>query len=203
MQPHFFDSFNGAAQLSGPRFGPQGAAGISYEKDWKVRQQLGRPLRREQVLAQGDGVRYSTPVIDYRHYRYMDYSGGTYGATAQAPFDAEDRDFWEAIAIWRSGTAPELAEQPPTVQRTIATQNFIINIAAGLKAASRADIPVPMNFPSLEKPGPFYNINTDEQLAAYLASHFETHPIKGNDPKRTRALVPTERTLHSEHHSVR
>jgi hypothetical protein len=173
---------NGAGQLPGPRFGPQGSAAISASRDWEVRRNLGRPLRVDQVFTQRDGVRYSTPVQDYRHHRFMDYAGHP----AQAPFDAEQRDFWEAIAIWRSTTPPELAEQPPLVQRTIATQNFIINLATGLRATSRTDLPIAIPFP-LSKPWPFYNVNHDEQLAAYLASHPE--PLQPTDSARTRDLV--------------
>jgi microsomal dipeptidase-like Zn-dependent dipeptidase len=173
---------NGAGQLPGPRFGPQGAAAISDPRDYQVRRNLGRPLRVDQVFAQQAGVRYATPVQDYRHHRFMDYAGHP----AQAPFDGEQRDFWEAIAIWRSGTVPEQAEQPPVVQRTIATQNFIINLATGLRATSRSDLPIDISFP-LSKPWPFYNVNHEEQLAAYLASHPE--PFQPSDPPRTRELT--------------
>lgn len=166
---------NGAAQLPGPRFGPQGA--VSIGKDYE----LGVRFRELQVFAQRDGVRYSTPIIDYRHHRFMDYG------LPEAPFDAEQRDFWEAIAIWRSGNAPETAEQPPNVQRTIATKNFIINLATGLRANSRADIPIAINFPFGSRP--FYNENHEEQLAAYLASHFTSDPIRPTDPVRTQQLV--------------
>lgn len=174
---------NGAGELPGPRFGPQGAAAIRDEDDWEVRNRQSLPLRVDQVFAQQKGVRYLTPMVDYRHHRFMDYAG----SPRMAPFDAEQRDFWEAIVIWRSGTTPELAEQPPTVQRTIATQNFIINLATGLRAQSRAEIPISILFPAT-KPWPLYNVNADEQLAAYLASH--SGGLQADDSDRTRALVP-------------
>jgi hypothetical protein len=171
---------NGAGQLPGPRFGPQGSAAIKDEPDWRVREALGRPMRVEQVFAQRDGVRYQSPVVDYRHHRFMDYGD-------RAPLDAEQRDFWEAIAMFRSGNAPELAEQPPTVQRTIATKNFIVNLAYGLRATSRAVIPVAIPFPPW-MPWPFWNVNSEEQLGAYLASH-PGDPPRSTDPQRSRDLA--------------
>lgn len=175
---------NGAGQLPGPRFGPQGAASIREEVDWRQRANRGRPLRFDQVFAQRNGVRYSTPLVDYRHHRYMDYAG----SPAQAPFDAEQRDFWESIAIWRSGTAPEFAEQPSSLQRTVATQNFIINLATGLRATARSQIPIAIPFASAGKPWPLFSENTDEQLAAFLASH-PNEQLQPSDSQRTRDLV--------------
>ena len=140
-------------------------------------------MRVDQVFAQRNGVQYSTPLVDYRHHRFMDYAG----RPDRAPFDAEQRDFWEAIAMWRSGTAPEIAEQPSSLQRTPATQNFIINLATGLRATSRTEIPIAIPFPP-GKPWPFFDVNEDEQLAAFLASHPNEQP-QPSDSQRTRDLV--------------
>jgi len=171
---------NGAARLPGPRFGPDASVGLRGEDDSKAHPQT----RAEQVFSQRDGVRYSTPILDYRHHRFMDYADHP----KESPFDAEQRDFWEAIAIWRSGTAPEHADHPPILQRTIATQNLIINLATGLRATSRSDLPFSITFPG-SKPWPFYNVNEDEQLAAYIASHFESESLSPTDSERTRHLV--------------
>lgn len=176
---------NGAGQLPGPRFGPQASAAISDEADWRVRVQRGLPLREQQTFAQRDGVRYASPILDYRHHRFMDYAGHP----DRAPFDADQRDFWEALAIWRTGTPPEQADQPSIPQRSVATQNFIINLATGLRAASRAAIPLPIPFPP-SRPWPFFDVNADEQLAAYLAAHPDDDPLRDDDPDRTRQLVP-------------
>jgi microsomal dipeptidase-like Zn-dependent dipeptidase len=177
---------NGAGQLPGPRFGPQGAAALQNEADQVVRRARGLPLRREQVFAQSGGVRYQTPIEDYRHHRFMDYGGS-------APFDAEERDFWEAIAMWRSGVAPESAEQPTDLQRTAVTKNFIINLAYGLRAGSRAEIPIQIPFNRWRMPWPFYYEAADIQLAAFLASHAQF--AQPTDPSRTRQLAPKLRQV--------
>src|SRR4051812_5617905 len=52
---------NGVGQLPGPRFGPNGAAGIRGRVDQIVRRALGKPLRRDEMLRQAAGVRYATP----------------------------------------------------------------------------------------------------------------------------------------------
>src|SRR5439155_1422640 len=92
------------------------------------------------------------------------------------------------IAIWRSGTTPELAELPPWTQRTPATQNFIINLATGLKATSRDEIPISIPFPRLAMPWPLFHEDSDDQLAAYLASH-PSEPTRPSDSPRVRALA--------------
>jgi microsomal dipeptidase-like Zn-dependent dipeptidase len=170
---------NGAGQLPGPRFGPGAMVGIREEADRVVHQGQDRA---QQTFAQRDGVRYSTPISDYRHHRFMDYAGHPDGS----PFDDEQRDFWEAIAIWRSGTPPVDADQPPVLQRTIATQNFVINLATGLRANIRSEIPISIPFPLWKRA--FYGENADEQLAAFLASH-PTEQLKSTDPARTQTLV--------------
>jgi microsomal dipeptidase-like Zn-dependent dipeptidase len=175
---------NGAGQLPGPRFGPQAAAALVGEADRAVREQRSLPGRRQQVAAQTGGVRYASPVVDYRHHRFMDYSSDPY----MAPFDAEERDFWEAIAMWRSGTAPETAEQPTDLQRPAPTKNFIVNLATGLRAASRAEIPIAIPWNRWAMPWPFYFDDDTVQLAAHLAARGED--ARATDPQRTRELAP-------------
>jgi microsomal dipeptidase-like Zn-dependent dipeptidase len=179
----FGTDINGAGRLPGPRFGPQGSGALTDRVDWQVRPQ-GRSSREGEVFGQRDGVRYSSPIVDYRHHRYMDYAGHP----EQAPFDAEQRDFWEAIAIIASGTEPVAAEQPSVLQRPPATQNFVINLATGLRATSRSEIPIAIPF-GFSRPRPIFGENPDVQLAAYLASH-PGDAVRADDPRWTRELVP-------------
>jgi hypothetical protein len=171
---------NGVGQLPGPRFGPRGAAGIRAPVDQTVRRALGLPLRREQVLAQAGGVRYDTAVVDYRRHRFADGGG--------ALFTATEREFWEAVAIWRSGTPGEHADQPPWWRRSPSAQNRVINLCYGLRAGSREDLPLRIPFQRWRQPWPWYISDRRIQLAAFLAKvGGSTRP---DDPRVTRELVP-------------
>lgn len=162
---------NGAGMLPGPRFGTEGApesAADYYRPATPIRDKL---ARKSQVLAQRWGTRYATPLVDYRgHHRFPTYGTDAYHHV----FDREQRDFWEAIAIWRSGTVPDQAEQPSPLVRPIGTQLFIVNLAKGLAAGKRDEL----------RPGP---IGADEQLAACLLRSGST-PLN-TDPPRVHALV--------------
>jgi len=131
-------------------------------------------------------VLYSSPIKDYRHHRFMDYKSqpsAPFDKTQNDyPFNNDQRDFWEAIAIYKSGTSPEKADWPNGIGlRSGAAQNFIINLALGLNASSRSNIPVPTKSP--------WTVNIGEQLAGYIASHYKTDSVKSNDPQRTHDLL--------------
>jgi microsomal dipeptidase-like Zn-dependent dipeptidase len=172
---------NGVSQLPGPRFGPRGAAGVRAPVDQVVRAALGLPSRREQVLVQAGGVRYDTAVVDYRAHRFADGGSG-------APFTAIEREFWEAIAIWRSGTAGERSDQPPWWRRSPAAQNRVINLCYGLRADSRDELPVRVRFHRWCQPWPLYRGDGPVQLAAFLTK--DGASTRPDDPRVTRELVP-------------
>ncbi|MFI6990736.1 membrane dipeptidase [Nonomuraea wenchangensis] len=167
---------NGVGQLPGPRFGPCAAAGMRTEAD----QPPHRASRREQVFAQRGGVRYDGPITDYRAHRFSD---GGFGA----PFTADELEFWEAIAIWRSGTPPDRADRPPWWRRSPWTDSRILNLSLGLAAGSRDEIPQRMPLRWC-RPWPLYRTDRALQLAAYLAR--TESPPRAGDPPATRDLVP-------------
>lgn len=174
---------NGVGTLPGPRFGPLGSLEMREEKDRVVRESQG-VTRAGQVFSQTNGVRYSTPLTEYRYTRFPDHSGDTNGA----PFDDEQRDFWEAIAIWNSGTPLGKAE-PPLFRNAIpGKQGFIVNLAAGLQANSLSQVTqtIPLIPPPHAIPLPFGIVaNYEVQRAAFLVSHHEaTPPHDSNEVKR-------------------
>jgi microsomal dipeptidase-like Zn-dependent dipeptidase len=157
----FGSDVNGVGQLPAPRFGPNGAAGIRDHDSQIVRQALGRPLRRAEVLRQERGVRYAIPPRDYRAPRFEPGDG--------PPMTDVERYFWEALTMWRAGVAPELADHPPWWRRSPLSRRKITHLVRGLLATHRDGLPA-------------------IQLAAFLARRQET-PRPG-DPARTRHLVP-------------
>ncbi|MEV6598683.1 membrane dipeptidase [Actinoplanes sp. NPDC051346] len=176
----FGSDVNGVGQLPGPRFGPNGAAGIRGRADQVVREVLGRPLRRDEVLRQTDGVRYATPPLDYRAPRFAPGDG--------PPMTVIEQQFWEALTTWRAGVAPESADHPPWWRRSPVTRNLIINLGYGLRAESRADLPVPIPFRPPVQPWPLFRVLPAVQLAAFLARHGE--PARETDPATARRLTP-------------
>lgn len=172
---------NGAGQLPGPRFGPCGSAALRAKADQQVRQCRRLPTRRDEVFAQTAGVRYDSPLVEYRHHRFADHGRG-------APFDAVERCFWEAIAVWRAGAEPHQADRPHWWRRAPWTARLVMNLGYGLRARDRAELPA-------EIPGkrwwPRWSSHARDgsaQLAAFLAANSEA--AAPTDPRRIRRLVP-------------
>ncbi len=88
---------NGAAGMPGPRFGSYAAYGIRGDNHRL-------PLRRGQIDAQANGVRYATPIRDYRWHRF-DESGSH-------AYDREEREAWQAIAQYVAGFHPDRDKHP-------------------------------------------------------------------------------------------
>jgi microsomal dipeptidase-like Zn-dependent dipeptidase len=171
---------NGVGQLPGPRFGPNGAAGIRGTADQIVRRALGRPLRRDEVLRQASGVRYATGPLDYREPRFAPGDG--------PPMTAVERQFWETLTMWRAGVAPEKADHPPWWRRSPATRNRMVNLCYGLRAESRDELPIAVPYRRPVQPWPLFRDLPAVQLAAFLARHGE--PPWDIDPATTRRLTP-------------
>ena len=112
---------NGLNGLPGPRFGPGACDGFHGDGPRE------RMFRADQVRAQRNGVRYDTPIRDYRVHRFEGGCGPCY--------TGEQRDIWEAIAIFKSNTEPDRAEGPGGatgwITRTWVTQTKIVNLAKG------------------------------------------------------------------------
>jgi microsomal dipeptidase-like Zn-dependent dipeptidase len=151
---------NGAAALPGPRFGTYAAYGAHGDSHRL-------PLRRAQIDAQKNGVRYSTPVRDYRWHRFDE--GGP------AAYDREEREAWQAIAQYMAGFHPDRDQHPADDTPPIALttldnrlhlmfrQDNIDNITRGFWLADEADqAAVPLSRSDVK--GRW----SDEQWAAYL-----------------------------------
>lgn len=88
---------NGAAAMPGPRFGTLAAFGASNDH-FRVKQ------RRDEIESQANGVRYDTPIRDYRWFRFLESGPGGY--------DQEEREIWQAIAAYKAGFNPWNDEHP-------------------------------------------------------------------------------------------
>jgi microsomal dipeptidase-like Zn-dependent dipeptidase len=142
---------NGLAGVAGPRFGLNACYDIHSTPDEAGER---RWTRRAHVYAQRDGVRYQEPIRDYRAYRFE-------GVLERDVYDMEQRDVWEAIAIFKSGTDPDTAEMPGPLRRTWWQNGKIKNIAKGFRATSEDQLENPL------AGGNTYN----EQRAAFLVGH--------------------------------
>jgi hypothetical protein len=130
-----------------------------------------KQLRRGYVYAQVNGVRYAQPIKDYRAYRFE-------GVLYEDVYNMEERDIWEAIALFSSGADPNSAESPPITVRDPYRSGKIKNIAKGFRATSRNQLE-----------NPFLGGNTfNEQLAAYLV-HQGQYP-SANDSAEVKRLHP-------------
>ena len=88
---------NGAAALPGPRFGTYAAFGATKD-DRRIKD------RRNEIDCQTNGVAYSSPIRDYRWYRFENGGPGAY--------DDEEDDIWQGIAQFEAGFNPETDDHP-------------------------------------------------------------------------------------------
>jgi hypothetical protein len=88
---------NGAAAMPGPRFGAYAAYGA-------VRDKRRLADRRAEIDCQTNGVAYSTPLRDYRWYRFESSGPGDY--------DDEEADIWQGIAQYVAGFDPSRQDHP-------------------------------------------------------------------------------------------
>ncbi|HEY3288978.1 MAG TPA: membrane dipeptidase, partial [Anaerolineae bacterium] len=84
----FGSDLNGAAAMPGPRFGTLAAFGACNDH-FRVKQ------RRHEIDSQVNGVRYDTPIRDYRWFRFLESGPGGY--------DQEEREIWQAVASYKAG----------------------------------------------------------------------------------------------------
>jgi microsomal dipeptidase-like Zn-dependent dipeptidase len=159
---------NGLEGKAGPRFGLNACYDI-HKEDGESDQR--KQLRRGYVYAQANGVRYTQPIKDYRAYRFE-------GVLYDDVYNMEERDIWEAIALFSSGADPNSAESPPITVRDPYRSGKIKNIAKGFRATSRNQLE-----------NPFLGGNTfNEQLAAYLV-HQGQYP-SASDSAEVKRLHP-------------
>jgi microsomal dipeptidase-like Zn-dependent dipeptidase len=166
---------NGAAAMPGPRFGTYAAYGTHGDSHRL-------PLRRPQIDAQKNGVRYATPIRDYRWYRFDE--GGSHA------YDREEREAWQAIAQYVAGFHPDREKHPeddapPLAVTTLDNriqylfrQDNVDNITRGFWLADEAEAnhtPAPKTRSDLKVRWP------DEQFAAYLVKRGLPLPEKERD----------------------
>ena len=155
---------NGLAGIASPRFGLNACYDMRREPGEADHR---RWARRAHVNAQQRGVRYDQPIRDYRAYRFE-------GVLERDVYDMEERDVWEAIAIFRSGTDPAAAEMPELPRRTPWQSGKIRNIAKGFRATSEDQLENPL------AGGNTFN----EQRAAFLVAQGRTPEPEAEDELR-------------------
>ncbi len=156
---------NGLPGSAAPRFGLNACYDLHNHDS---ADELRKPQRASQVEAQRGGVRYATPILDYRAYRFE-------GVLEGEVYDMEARDIWEAVAIYQSGVDPDLAEMPGLPKRTPWQQGKIRNLAKGFRARSPDDLENPL----------FGGQTYNEEKAAFLVKA-GIDPDPGSDPELVR-----------------
>lgn len=119
---------NGAGTLPGPRFGPNAVPGLQSPEDRRISDLKGISRRSQSRLQKG-GVRYSSNPLEYRFSRFTQDSNSSEGA----PFDAEERDFWQALVLEKSLARPEAADWTGHGPLDGGRQHRVANFAAGLR----------------------------------------------------------------------
>jgi hypothetical protein len=133
------------------------------------------------VDAQHSGVRYASNVREYRVNRFE----------SADVYTLEERDVWEALAIFKSGTDPDHADSPGLPTRTPFQEEKIRSMARGFLAPNEA---------ALLRPGLFTGAAPWEQRAAFLVKEGR-EPVAEDDPE-TRRLVPVIRRIWDRWHAM-
>jgi hypothetical protein len=121
----------------GARFGPQASWGLRPTEHDGANEPTGK--RRQQADIQTRGVTYDRPIQDYRAYRFF----------GRDMYDAQERDIWEAIAMYRAGINPRQGVERPeghgpgAGNRTDDVQNKINNFCKGFWAGSESELERP------------------------------------------------------------
>jgi len=175
----FGSDINGLAQATGPRFGPNAAYSLDNGQD---RDPVRRALRGSQVEAQRNGVRYSTPVRDWRPYRWRE------GATAEHLLNDEQRDMWQALAVVAAGCDPWQNRTPSggPIERI---SERVRNFARGLTATGDGQ---------LQRPGVLTGDIPWEQRTGFLLRTGQTPGSSERDPARVHELFAMVQPVHAQ-----
>jgi microsomal dipeptidase-like Zn-dependent dipeptidase len=101
---------NGAAALPGPRFGTQASFG-AHNDPFRASQ------RRAEIESQTNGVRYASPVRDYRWFRFEPSGPGGY--------DSQEREIWQGVAMFKAGFNPATQEHPENDAPHVGIREFL------------------------------------------------------------------------------
>jgi microsomal dipeptidase-like Zn-dependent dipeptidase len=159
---------NGFNRLPCPRFGLNAGYYLQYYIPGMGEDAQRQVLRKEQVAAQTNGVRYDEPLKDIHHYRFE-------GVLEGEVYDSVERDIWQAIAIHDAGLDPWTSSIP-------AGNDSVENCAKGFCASCDEQ---------LLRPNPF-GIGTGnapwEQRAAFLVKTGQVPQHSERDPAPVHAL---------------
>ena len=108
----------------GPRFGPQAASGLEGEMEqgdavWKAGVALERAMN---AAAQTAGVLYSTPLRDWRAYRFPESD----------LYDEDSHPMWQALALVESGVDLTRADVIATLTPVPLAESPALELALGL-----------------------------------------------------------------------
>jgi hypothetical protein len=149
-----------------PRFGPNAAYLLGLEDNSMP---LRDERRFEQVDAQGNGVRYDSPIKEWRAYRFTPAAVSAWQKTP-IPGGWESRpwehgDAWKAIAAWATGHNPRTMRDTHGVELSGDPLHLlrVINFAWGFGSETRADLVSDCGFLWLNCGG----AKLDERYAAY------------------------------------
>lgn len=159
---------NGFAKFNGPRFGLNASYFLDYNVSGMGIDPGRHPLRASQVAAQGNGVHYTQPIQDARHYRFE-------GVLQGDVYDDMDRDIWQGVGLYYAGLNPWTNSTIPD------TTDGVINFAKGFFATSDSQ---------LERPGLFTGDVPWEQRAAFLVKTGQTPGNSARDPQRVHEIYP-------------
>jgi hypothetical protein len=171
---------NALLEMAEPRFGWNAAHALHEES---LEDATRHGLRRAQVDAQTNGVRYNSPLIDFRNYRFEGVLEGDL-----PEYDGEGREIWQAIAVYTRGLNPWNGPVRDVNNEQISPK--VENLAKGFFATDDAQLlrpPLPLD------PTPLGILSEPawEQRAAFLVKTGQ-RPT-GNperDPTRVRELHP-------------
>lgn len=159
---------NGFAKFNGPRFGLNASYFLDYNVAGMGIDPERRLVRNAQVEAQDNGVRYDTPILDVRHYRFE-------GVLEGDVYDDVDRDIWQAIGLYKAGHNPWTEPNIPDITHRVA------QFAKGFFATSDYQ---------LVRPGPFTGDEPWQQRAAFLVHTGQTPGNSERDPAQVHQLYP-------------
>lgn len=159
---------NGFAKFTSPRFGLNASYFLDFDVAGMGRDPERRPLRKNQVELQENGVRYADPIEDVRHYRFE-------GVLQGDVYNDMERDIWQAIGLYKAGLNPW--------ERQNISDAFdrVINFAKGFFAASDEQ---------LERPGLLTGNDPWEQRAAFLVKTEQQPGNSDRDPQPVHEMYP-------------
>ena len=160
---------NGLNKYPCPRFGINAGYYLHFYVPGMGEDAQRKPLRKDQVAVQTNGVRYDSPLKDIRRYRFE-------GVLEDEVYDSTDCDIWQAIAVYSAGLDPWDDERSiPGVNDTV------LNLARGFCAKSDEQLMSSHRFIGAGQA-------RSEQRAAYLVKNGQPPVVWEREPEQVQAL---------------